>query len=184
MIKPFIIKSFTLTFLLVFVFTQSFVLRAQDEIPDQTHKSVFLELFGQGFTVSGNYDFRFQKGQSHGLGMRMGLGYINWDLGPLLSKGSMFSIPVEVNYLTKGKMAFEAGAGLSLVSFKFSELWWFLEGKGTTFMSYLPVGLRWNPPVNGLMLKANVGPMIWWEGLSEKGSLQLYGGFAIGYSFY
>ena len=53
-------------------------------------------------------------------------------------------------------------------------------------VSYLPIGFRLKPKLNGFMLKLNIGPVFNYSApnVFSDNSTEIWGGLAVGYSFY
>lgn len=180
---------------LVFVPT---AVQAQEKSDTSRNKNVFVELLGSGATiVSANFDMRLNKGRSDGLGMRVGLGGGSIKNDYLIGEGSvttkLITVPLEVNYiLGERRFAFELGLAITYVSISedsnFEILDYYSEEfeTGNVVVSYIPVGFRLKPDKNGFMLKLNIGPM--WNfsspNLFAEEDFLLWGGLAVGYSFY
>jgi hypothetical protein len=162
-------------------------------------KSVFVEFGGSGVAIlTGNYDFRFFKGRSDGLGMRIGIGGENSTSEPFFGEGytdtKLFTVPVEVNYIYgKKRFAFEIGYSFTYISGSenskyriFSSDYSYFEESGNFIVSYMPVGFRLKPKTDGFMLKFNLGPMISYTfpNIISYDKVQAWAGLAIGYSFY
>jgi len=173
-------------------------LAGQEKQESARQKSIFVEFLGSGLSIAtGNFDIRFNKGNPEGLGMRVGIGGGAISEDPLIGEGStktkMFSIPLEVNYiLGKKNFALEAGCSLTYVSIT-EDSTFKLFGDYTTshesenvIVSYVPIGFRLKPKVNGFMLKFNLGPLFNFSGpnLIADEKVTIWGGLAAGYSFY
>jgi hypothetical protein len=162
-------------------------------------KSVFVEIGGSGVAVlTANFDFRFFKGRSDGLGMRFGIGGENSTSEPLFGEGhtdtKLFTVPIEFNYIYgKKRFAFEVGYSFTYVSGSenskyriFSSDYYYFEDSGNFIVSYVPFGFRLKPKTDGFMLKFNLGPMISYTApnIIYYDKVQAWAGLAIGYSFY
>ena len=171
--------------------------RSQESKDINRSQSFFMELGGSGVAVlTGNYDFRFFKGHSDGLGMRIGIGGESSNSKPIFGEGEtkikLFTVPLEVNFIFgKKRFSFEIGYSLTYISEnKNSSLQIFGYNKtdqsGSFIVSYVPVGFRLKPKTDGFMLKFNLGPLINYSApnVFHYDKNQFWFGLAIGYSFY
>lgn len=160
-------------------------------------QSLFVEFGGSGVAaLTGNYDFRFFKGRSDGLGMRIGIGGESSNSKPWFGAGeiktNLFTVPLEINYIYgKNRFSFEIGYSLTFISeTKSSSLQYSGYNKtdehGSFFVSYVPLGFRLKPKTDGFMLKFNLGPLINYSApnVFHDDKNQFWFGLAIGYSFY
>lgn len=173
---------------------------AQEKSDTSRNKTIFAELAGSGLAViSANFDIRFNKGRSDGLGMRVGIGggsirssdYIIVDSS---TKTEIFSIPLEVNYIIgENRFAFEMGCSLTYASITDdyrSQLFGMVTNtheSENVLVTYVPVGIRLKPlQKNGFVLKLNVGPVFNYSApnLFSEENVEIWGGLAVGYSFY
>ncbi|MEN3044729.1 MAG: hypothetical protein ABDH37_05910 [Candidatus Hydrothermales bacterium] len=157
---------------LFFIYSDS--LRIYDLTKDKddfTKRSFFVELLGQGITISANYDYRF----NYNLTYRVGIGIL-----PVLF---IFvpSFPMSINFLSE------------ILDSHYLEL-----GVGTTFFFIFPlptanIGYRYQPKRAGFMLRINFTPIYdifyFKDGLSQylfgpngKSQLVLLGGISFGYT--
>jgi len=172
---------------------------SQEKAVKQRYKSLFIEAGGSGVSVlTANFDIRFYKGRSDGLGMRIGIGGESSKTEPILGEGEIknkfFTVPLEVNYiLGKNRFSFEIGYSLTYISQTKTSSIRILEPNytstdesGNFMVSYIPVGFRLKPKGNGFMLKFNVGPLWIYSApnLFDYEKTQFWAGLAIGYSFY
>ncbi|MFD1141332.1 hypothetical protein ACFQ4C_09440 [Larkinella insperata] len=176
--KTFSYPRFFYTVLLL-IFLSSASVWAQD---GGRNKAVYAEALGSGITLSLNYDFRFKPTQD-GLGMRIGVGGGSFSDTNSDAKAGIVTMPVLVDYLVgQRRVAFEAGAGLTLVYINVSgtdavsgEL---LSGKGFGFMGTFNTGLRLQPVRNGVVFRLNWSPAI-----SNAGFQANWLGLSLGYAF-
>ena len=149
-------------------------------------QNVYVELLGPGITFSGNYDSRFSKRQD-GLGGRVGIGYASD------SDFSIFSIPLQVNYLlgNKGKY-FEMGLGATYVNFSGSDTYAFLGESSTYFytdnssrryrestvLGTTTFGYRSQPVNGGFNFRGSINPVF-----NSNGFYPFFFGVSFGYTF-
>lgn len=138
-------------------------------------QSVYVELFGPGLILSGNYDIRFKKTRD-GLGARIGVGYIKE------KESTMTSFPVQVNYLLgKGNKFFEIGAGASYLNITHSDKSISSDylgfGDGPMLLGTITFGYRYEPREGGFTFRASVNPLFNSEMFTPSG------GISLGYSF-
>lgn len=148
-------------------------------------KNVFVEGLGNGLLISANYDMRFKRGASDGLGFRVGIGggsvegytsnndYIN---------GNVMTFPLSVNYLAgKRRSYFEAGLGITPV-FVNADLAIFEDeiysGKGWGAAGFINVGYRFQPIRNGVMFRLD-----WTPAITSEGFFPGFFGASLDYSF-
>ncbi len=164
------------------------------------NKSIFAELAGSSLAIiSANFDMRFNKGRSDGLGMRIGIGMGSFSTSDYLletseSKSKIFSVPVEVNYIIgENRWAFEMGLAITYASItedyhsEFLGIVTDTHETGNLVASYLPVGIRLKPvQKNGFMMKLNIGPVFNFSApnMWSEETVNIWGGLALGYSFY
>lgn len=185
--------------LLMLIVMISIPAHSQERKDINRSKSFFLEFGGSGVAVlTGNYDFRFFKGRSDGLGMRIGIGgesstSEHW-FGEGETKTKLFTVPLEVNYIYgKKRFSFEVGYSLTYISGTANSSFRFFnpentysDESGSFVVSYVPVGFRLKPKTDGFMLKFNMGPLLNYSAPNffYYDKIQLWVGLAIGYSFY
>ncbi len=156
-----------------------------DELSAKFRKNVFVEGLGNGLLISANFDMRFKRGASDGLGFRAGIGggpiegYT--DNGDYID-GNLVTIPLSVNYLAgKRRSYFEAGAGITPV-FANVDLAIFegdiYSGKGWGAAGFLNLGYRFQPIRNGVMFRLDWTPVI-----TSEGFFPGFFGASLGYSF-
>ena len=184
--------------ILVLLVLFSVKVNSQEKSDTNRNKNIFVEFLGSGATIiTGNFDMRFNKGRTDGLGMRIGIGTGSVSSDYLFGEGStrtkMFTIPVEVNYIFgKRRFSFEVGFCLTYASItEDSNLLLFGEysekhESENVMVSYMPVGFRLKPEIKGFMLKLNIGPLLNFSSpnLFADESSSFWGGLAVGYSFY
>lgn len=150
----------------------------------QHRKTVFVEAFGNGLTVSGNFDLRLKANQNDGLGFRAGVGGGNLsgtdEQGNSASVG-IITFPLAVNYLAgKKRSAFESGIGITPI---------YVTASGTIndndfsgdclmFSGFLNLGYRYQPLNDGFM-----GHIKWTPAINSSGFSPSWFGVGIGYSF-
>lgn len=185
--------------LLVLLFVLlSTAVHAQEAPEASRNKSVFVEFLGSGATiVTANFDMRFKPNRTDGLGMRIGIGGGSISDEPLIGEGSSktktFTVPIEVNYiLGERRFAFEVGYSVTYVSISEDSTFQFLgeysesHESENLIVSYIPIGFRLNPKTNGFMLKLNLGPLFNFSAPNLYSDIKvvIWGGLAVGYSFY
>ena len=134
-------------------------------------QNVFVELAGQGLTVSANYDSRFGN-RRDGLGGRIGIGYISAE------KSSLTTIPIGLNYLLgKDKNFFEIGLGATYLGIKGTDSF-FDNSNGHTFIGTMSFSYRLQPVNSGFALRAGITPIF-----NSNVFLPYYAGVSLGYTF-
>jgi hypothetical protein len=138
-------------------------------------QSIYVELLGPGITLSANYDTRFTNHRD-GIGGRVGVGYYS-------SGGSIFSLPVQVNYLLgKNGKYFEVGGGATYVSTAngytddIISSNYYNSGSSTVFGT-LTFGYRSQPIDGGFNFRANIGPIF------NSHNFVPFFGISFGYTF-
>lgn len=187
---------YPITLVLLVLFTIS--THSQEKSDTNRNKSVFIEFLGSGATIiTANFDIRFNKGRTDGLGMRIGVGggsvSENYIIGEGSTKTKTFTVPLEVNYIFgKRKFSFEIGGSITYVSisedsnFQLFGMYTEEHESENVIVSYIPIGFRLKPENNGFMLKINIGPILNFSGpnLVSDETISFWGGLAIGYSFF
>ena len=163
--------------ILIFLIASSASAFAQEnkvEPSTERAKSVYAEIGGNGLLISANYDFRFAKKQD-GFGARAGVGFIP-DLG--FTPGAV-TFPLGVNYLSgKGASYFEAGLGVTFITFSTGGDFLGNQVKGETIAFFVPgIGYRYQPIRNGFTARIFVSPFI------GSGEVQFWAGLSLGYKF-
>lgn len=125
--------------------------------PGNRAQTVYVELGGPGF-ISANYDFRFNETRN-AWGMRAGMGYFS------IEDESMFTVPVQVNYLLgKEGNYFEIGGGASYVSVKYHDSYFIEPGtdreQTSRVMGTMTFGYRKQPVDGGFNFRAGLSPII------------------------
>ncbi len=193
-----------LSFLMMLFLIVAIPAHSQERIDSRRSKNIFVEFGGSGIALmTANYDFRFLKNRSDGLGMRIGIGGESSKsesfIGTGETKTKLFTIPLELNYvLSDNRFSFEIGYSLTYInqsessSFRLIDPYnTYSDESGKIFVSYVPVGFRLKPKEDGFMLKFNLGPLVNYSapnlfnptGVTD-GKIQAWIGFAAGYSFY
>ena len=150
----------------------------QESVGDSRRaQNVFIEAFGQGLTLTANYDTRFTN-KRDGLGGRVGIGHIAAD------GSSITTIPVSLNYLLgKDRRYFEIGLGGTFASatldggfFDFDDS--DEDESGSTLIGTMSFAYRLQPMDSGFAFRAGITPIF------GKGFfIPYYGGISIGYTF-
>lgn len=168
---------------------------AQDMRPERASGSnnFFIELGGPSMIYSFNYDFRFDRSQRDGWGMRAGLGGFyrrepRWD-----SSEGMLVVPVQVNKLFgNGRHFFEVGGGASFVYFQDTFLDWNTQrpirrndydfildlGETPSLLGTFTLGYRLVPEKSGFLFRAQMTPIF-----NQNGFWPFWFGVSFGYSF-
>lgn len=78
-------------------------------------KAVFMEMGGNGYGFSINYDLRVKKVQNNGLGLRTGIGIgKNYDAISIEDSHQFIAIPLNINYIIgKRRSGLETGLGIT-----------------------------------------------------------------------
>ncbi|WP_430972475.1 hypothetical protein [Sunxiuqinia rutila] len=165
-------------------------LKAQEETnAAKRSQSVYLEFAGSGCALTVNYEFRLKKERISGLGLRIGAGGLAIDL---FGTTSVFSVPTELNYIwgEKTRVSGEIGFSLTYLHIRDETISWFFDEpdcveKEDLLVSYIPLGIRFRPKTNGLLVRLNAGPVINYSSpnLWSDHAIDPFLGIAVGYSF-
>ena len=137
--------------------------------------NLYAELLGPGILLSVNYDLRFSNNRN-GLGGRFGLGYASDD------NSSLFTIPVQLNYLIGDKSNFfELGIGATYISFddienRSGSFFGFDDFK--TVLGTTTIGYRYQPVKGGINFRGSWNPVF-----NSSGLYPAFFGLSLGYSF-
>lgn len=135
---------------------------------DFASNTVFIELLGNGGTVSANYEKRFGD-KIDGWGARVGFGYFGD------SKEQITTVPLMVNRLTgSGKNHLELGAGALYVKSNSD----FLNIKDGAVVGILSIMYRRQAPRGGFMWKIGLTPIVSGDGITP-----FWAGVGAGYAF-
>ena len=159
---------------------------SQDMDEKDLRKSFYVEVGGSSMALlSANYDFRFKQERHNGLGMRLGVGYTP-KVESFWTSLSYFTIPVEINYILSEKpFALEVGCSLTFVHAGVENpVFQSVKESKDGLFSYVPIGFRFQPKMSNFLLKANLGPRIDYLNFFSDREVGIFGGIAIGYSFY
>jgi hypothetical protein len=139
--------------------------------PEKRAQNVFVELGGQGLTVTANYDTRFGN-RRDGLGGRIGIGYISG------GENSITTIPISVNYLLgKEKNFFEIGLGTTYLNVNGSDFF-FDNSNQSKFIGTMSFSYRLQPVNSGFALRAGITPIF-----NSYVFLPYFAGVSLGYTF-
>lgn len=135
-------------------------------------RSAFLELGGPGLALTFNYDTRFGK-RLDKWGYRVGAGYYN------TGANSVFSVPLQINYLLGGNDNFvEIGVGTTFLNSKGSTNGKIFEFDNVTgFIGTGTIGYRYQQESGGINFRIDFTPILYDEGLVYGG------GISVGYNF-
>ncbi|MHB1177892.1 MAG: hypothetical protein ACYCZO_06115 [Daejeonella sp.] len=120
-------------------------------------KAVFLELFGNAYLASINYDMRIKKDRNDGFGVRLGIGKGHFfETDEPTNTGRYTSVPLNVNYIigTK-KSGLETGLGIT-PSFTFHSVSG--NSKNITLGGFANVNYRLQPLKEGLVFRIGFTP--------------------------
>lgn len=172
------------------LFLNPVALQAQEETKaTQRSQSIYLEFAGSGCAFTANYEFRLKKDRISGLGLRVGAGGLAIDL---FGTTSVFSVPAELNYIwgEKTRISGEIGFSLTYLHIRDETISWFFDEpdwveKEDLLVSYIPLGIRFRPKTNGLVVRLNAGPVINYSSpnLWSDHAIDPFLGVAVGYSF-
>jgi len=146
-------KKLLILFVIVFISYGSI----QAQVAERTRsQGIFVEVLGNGFIYSVNYDTRFSQGFD-GWGGRAGIGYIAID------DVRFTAMPFLVNYLFgKEKHFFEVGVGTTFLVASESNGTYGPVGdreRGTGFIGAMSLGYRMEPTDGGFMFRAGLTPI-------------------------
>jgi hypothetical protein len=141
----------------------------------QAHRSLFLELGGNGIAISLNYDARFKK-QENGFGYRVGIGVLPATVQFFTETSTILTIPVGINHLTgKKSHHFETGLGATFITGSVG--FWGEEKENVTGVVFLPsIGYRYSRTGGGFQGRVVISPLVGGGGASFYYGLS--GGFA------
>ena len=146
------------------------------------NKTVFVEYGGHSSKFSLNYDMRFNKNTSKGLGFRVGIGYENLENTTIKYRQIRWAVPIEINYLVGADQHYW-DFGLGVTPNFYNATFDTEKGKGTMFFTVPSIGYRFQGK-KGLVAKINYAPNIRYIDYPSKPfSFTSRFGFAIGYSF-
>ena len=141
----------------------------------KTRKAFFVEYGGNGFSLTGNFDMRFNRGRNDGLGFRAGLGVGSFYFGGH-TVSRYVTVPLGLNYIVgKRRSGLETGIGItpSLAPFDIND-----DQKAATLDGVFNLGYRFQPLGDDLMFRAGWSPTF-----DRKYFDPLWGGLSLGYSF-
>lgn len=169
-----------------FLLFQSLMLSAQSNAPDQLHKAIYLEAFGQGLHAGLQYDSRLITGRLDGPGVRLGIagtitGISEANAGPVTS--GVLGFPVGINYLLgQNRSALEAGLGVmplrastDLLSPTHPGI---VHRNGWSNHGFINLGYRFQALENGFTFRLNWTPIF-----NSTGFISRFG-LSAGYAFY
>jgi hypothetical protein len=139
-----------------------------------TQNAVYVEVLGQGFLYSVNFDHRFAEN------IAVRAGFSHFSVG-FISDVSITTIPLMVEYLSgSGNDHLEIGLGAVPVYGRIAgDL--FGSSEGTTgawvIVATATVGYRYQPVGEGLLFRIGITPFF------MNAGAQLFGGASIGYAF-
>jgi hypothetical protein len=146
----------------------------------QKSKSVFLEVGGNGGLLSVNFDSRLTNSEK-GLGYRAGFGMIPPFFRFFVSRPTIWTVPVGLNYLVGGSSHYlETGVGATYYFFNgtVSSVWGISDNAKGNGVVFIPnVGYRYAPDGKSIQARAFICPLI-----NSSGAI-FYWGFSGGYKF-
>ncbi len=164
-------KPFLKIIIVLFLAAVQYQSKAQSPV----QSNVFFEALGPGGVFSVNYEARFSSDPNYpGLGIRAGLSYTQ------ISPVSLFTVPVQVNYLFgHDEKYFEVGGGATYATASFTDISDSNNSaSGGTVIGTLTFGYRKQPVDGGFMFRAGVSPVF------GKGFFYGYWPYvSVGYSF-
>lgn len=170
--KKFLLVLSFLSFLLI---STTIAQVAKTDSISKVPQAVFFELLGPGGIYSVNYDTRFSK-KPGGLGLRGGVSYTQ------ISEASLFTLPVQLNYLLgKNEKFFELGLGATYATaaLDFNDDYYDdKEDSESTVFGTMTFGYRKQPRDGGFMFRGGASPVF------GKGFfIPYYAYLSFGYSF-
>ena len=136
--------------------------------------SIFVEIAGQGFFVSANYDRILFDKTPHNIALHAGLGF--WAKNIISDSGeSGVTIPINISYLFGYNHKFELGVGYTFVpeTFKVEDRTITSPGTITTIIGY-----RYQAIDGGFLFR--IGSVFY---LVDEGTITGSGGVSFGYAF-
>lgn len=179
-------KKLSFAFFISFLLLQHATLNAQTKAPDQLHKAIYAEAFGQGLHAGLHYDSRLIKERLDGPGFRLGIaGTITGisDAGAEPVTSGVLAFPVGLNYLIgQNRSALEAGLGVmplrastDLLSPTRPRV---VHRNGWSSNGFINLGYRFQPLENGFTFRLNWTPVF-----NSTGFISRFG-ISAGYAFY
>lgn len=144
---------------------------------DRYKKAVFLELFGNAYLGSINFDMRINKDRNDGLGVRVGFGKGHFFETDKPTNTSRYTaIPLNVNYIIgKKRSGLEAGLGLT-PSFTFHTVSG--NSQNVTLGGFANINYRLQPLKEGLLFRLGFTPFF------DRNEFEpLYLSASVGYGF-
>lgn len=161
-------------------------LHAQTNAPDQLHKAIYAEAFGQGLHAGLHYDSRLLKGRLDGPGFRIGISGtvagVDYDGSDAMPHG-VIAFPLGLNYLAGAKRSsFEAGLGIMPLQARTDLLSptrpKIVQQNGWSSPGFINLGYRFQPLENGFTFRFNWTPVI-----TSTDFISRFG-VSAGYAFY
>lgn len=143
----------------------------------QRAQNIFIELGGQGLTLTANYDTRFTN-KRDGLGGRIGVGHIASD------GSSLTTVPLSLNYLLgKERRYFEIGLGATYISSTLDGSFFDFDDnnddeQGSELIGTMSFAYRLQPMDSGFSFRAGITPVF-----GKSFFIPYYGGISLGYTF-
>lgn len=136
--------------------TKDFAQREQKIEKSGYKKAIFLEIFGNGYLGSFNYDIRLKKDRNDGFGLRGGIGIGEFYKGDIIIRTVRYTtLPLNVNYiLGKKRGGLETGVGIT-PSFNFNNEPGFSNVKLGAFLN---VQYRYKPMKEGFVFRIGSTP--------------------------
>ena len=151
---------------------------AAQDAAGQRAQNIFIELGGQGLTLTANYDSRFTN-KRDGIGGRIGIGHISTD------GNSVTTIPMSLNYLLgKERRYFEIGLGATYATATVDGSFFDFGGNdngdesGNTLIGTMSFAYRLQPVDSGFSFRAGITPIF-----GNGFFIPYYGGLSLGYTF-
>jgi len=172
-------KKLSLVCGMMFIALCSTKVVAQDAtVASQRAQNIFIELGGQGLTLTANYDTRFTN-KRDGIGGRIGIGHISSD------GSSVTTVPLSLNYLLgKERRYFEVGLGATYLTATADGSFLDFGGDdyddetGNTVIGTMSFAYRLQPMDSGFSFRAGITPIF-----GKDFFIPYYGGISLGYTF-
>lgn len=181
-------KEFTITSILLFLLTTQLFAQNDSLEFNSYHKNIYVELLGSHILSGVNFDMRFKKGHTDGIGFRVGVGglYVSGTDQNTSASIGLVTFPLEFNHLLGKKRSFlVTGIGILPVYAAVNAYGditnnEYVNEEGFAITGgFLTIGYRFQPKKSGIMFQANWNPMI----IRGSGFMASWIGLGLGFGF-